>query len=150
MFIVVDLDGTLCDGSHRFHLLQLPEKPDDPWPEQDFGPFNAAAIDDAPIGPMYKLLRTILYCGTHKVEFWTGRGEAAREVTQAWLDKMGLQDIPLIMRPYNQPHEPDHMVKFNYIRERGIPDLVFEDRKSVVDIWREAGITCYQVAAGDY
>jgi hypothetical protein len=27
---------------------------------------------------------------------------------------------------------------------------VFEDRKQVVDMWRKNGITCYQVAEGDY
>ena len=27
---------------------------------------------------------------------------------------------------------------------------VFEDRKRVVDMWRENGVTCYQVAPGDF
>jgi len=30
------------------------------------------------------------------------------------------------------------------------PDLVFDDRASVVTMWRENGIACAQVAAGDF
>jgi len=30
------------------------------------------------------------------------------------------------------------------------PDLVFDDRNSVVDMWRRNGIPCFQVADGDF
>jgi hypothetical protein len=30
------------------------------------------------------------------------------------------------------------------------PDLVFDDRNSVVEMWRREGIPCFQVAEGDF
>ena len=34
--------------------------------------------------------------------------------------------------------------------EGGFVTAVFEDRRQVVDMWRANGVTCYQVAEGDY
>ena len=28
--------------------------------------------------------------------------------------------------------------------------IIFDDRQSVVDMWRERGVTCFQVAKGDF
>ena len=51
-------------------------------------------------------------------------------------------------------HRPDWQVK-REIYEREIKDKynvigVFEDRQQCVDMWRSLGLTCFQVAKGDY
>jgi hypothetical protein len=149
MFIVFDLDGTLCDGSHKSHLLTPPSEPGGEWPEQDWGPWIEASIDDVPIEPLCEVAQCMID-GQHRVEFWTGRGEGMREVTQRWLDKHGLEG-ELRMRPLADPTTPDHIVKLKYICDAGEkPDLIFEDRASVVKMWRECGILCAQVAPGDF
>jgi hypothetical protein len=49
---------------------------------------------------------------------------------------------------------PDHIVKkiiLSDMRKVGLdPVLVFDDRQSVVDMWRGEGLTCLQVAPGDF
>lgn len=147
MFIVFDLDGTLSDGSHKTHLLTPPSEPGGEWPEQDWAPWIAASIDDTLIQPIAACARAMIDAG-HKVEFWTGRGEGMRDVTRRWMRKHGFRRIPLRMRPSGEPTTPDHIVKGSYIERFGTPDLIFEDRTSVVDEWRRRGIICAQVAPG--
>lgn len=57
------------------------------------------------------------------------------------------------MRP-DGDHRPDYVIK-REIYEREIKDKydvigVFEDRQRCVDMWRALGLTCFQVAPGDY
>lgn len=153
MFVVFDLDGTMSDGSHKDHLLRRPENPGDPWPEQDWAAWTEACIHDALIEPIAHTARAMIEAG-HRVEFWTGRGEDAREVTERWLDKHGFCTCdncqPLRMRPLHEPTTADYVMKERYLERYGVPDLVFEDRTSVVEMWRSHGILCCQVAPNNY
>lgn len=150
MFVVFDLDGTMCDGSHKIELLKHPEKAGDPWPEQDFAAWTEACIDDVPIEPILSVAQAMVQTG-HRVEFWTGRGEDAREVTERWIAKHGhIAGLPVRMRPVHEPNTPDFMVKAQYLIDYGKPDLIFEDKGSVVDMWRAHGILCAQVAPSDH
>lgn len=149
MFVVFDLDGTTADSWHREHLLQRPENPEDDWPEQDWGPWIAAAEFDEPIHPIVECARAMLAAG-HTVEFWTGRGEECRSATLKWLERHGFGGLKLRMRPPAQPNLSDSQMKEQYLERYGVPDLIFEDRQSVVDMWRRNGIVCCQVAPGDY
>ena len=36
------------------------------------------------------------------------------------------------------------------VRDGFKPELVFDDRDQVVKMWRELGLQCYQVRAGDF
>ena len=51
-------------------------------------------------------------------------------------------------------HRPDHIIKLELlaqIRSDGFePIMAFDDRNSVVKMWRDAGIPCAQVAEGDF
>lgn len=161
--IVFDIDGTLADASHRHHFLI--GKPKN-WPA-----FFDAMKDDEPIPPTVGLCAYLLmlhasaeHMGLRppfEVVFCTGRPDSHRAATEAWLRQhlqfatMFPTDFPrwLYMREAGD-HRPDYVVKRELIakmRADGIePTLVFEDRKQCVDMWRQNGITCCQVAEGDF
>lgn len=51
-------------------------------------------------------------------------------------------------------HQPDHKLKRQWLTDGTIPKervlCVYDDRASVVAMWRESGIACFQVAPGDF
>lgn len=142
MFIVFDLDGTMCDGSHKNHLLKYPDK-HGVWPEQDFQPWIDACEFDKPIEPVVAIATAMVAAG-HRVEFWTGRGENCRTPTEKWLERHGFVGHELRMRPPGDATTPDDIVKARYL-QHGTPDLIFEDKPSVVRMWRELGIAVAQL-----
>jgi hypothetical protein len=164
MDIIVDIDGTLADCTHRLHHIQKEPK--------DWDAFFAACGDDAPIKPMLDLILTLRSCEGegcwrgHNLLFVTGRPERTRAATVKWLRREGFDlwpylDSPhprtwtprLYMRP-DDTHADDDTVKrrlLEKIRVDGYePVLAFEDRKRVVDMWRSEGLVCAQVADGDF
>ncbi len=144
---IFDIDGTLADNSHRtHHLLKKPK---------DWDAYHAATADDLPhqhiIDVAYSLSQS------RPVVFCTGRHEGLREITLNWLFENGVMILPnsanLYMRKEGD-HRPDHVIKLELLAQicaDGFsPIMVFDDRTSVVDAWRKAGIPCAQVAPGDF
>ena len=67
-----------------------------------------------------------------------------------------LKDIPfelMILRP-DDNFDQDDVLKsemLEHVRENGFdPQIVFDDRQQVVDMWRQKGLLCCQVAKGDF
>jgi hypothetical protein len=142
--VVFDLDGTLALIDHRRHLLD--------GTNEGWRAFYAACPDDAPnmaVILMYHALRQLRY------EMWivSGRSDEVREQTLAWLDRWELKPHGLLMRSAKN-HEPDVKLKRKWLQAGTIPRervmWVFDDRASVVAMWREEGLTCFQVAPGDF
>ena len=130
-----DLDGTLAVHKHR--------SPYD-WRRADRDLLNE------PVAPVLKALHrdgvTIVYI--------SGRPEAARSITHAWIaDHVGVEG-PLHLRA-DGDNRQDAVVKQELYEQR-IERLheviaVFDDRDKVVTMWRERfGLTCFQVAPGDF
>jgi hypothetical protein len=48
-------------------------------------------------------------------------------------------------------HFPNEELKRQWIQEYKLEDIicVFDDRTKVVNMWRDLGLTCFQVAPGD-
>lgn len=163
MNIVFDLDNTLANNEHRQYILDgSPEESVDKWPE-----FFARCGSDVPIIPVIEVFRAVRFwsLGNHRVEIWSGRSEGEnkeiREMTMDWLRthvSMGFveataayfpnKDICQVrMRPFGN-HQPDDVLKLNWLREATAqwqrPDLVFDDRQLVVDMWRVEGVPCLQ------
>jgi len=82
-----------------------------------------------------------------------GRDSKYRPQTETWFDEHGIHYDALYMRPEGERKE-DSEVKRDLlvqIRADGYnPVLVFEDRDRVVDMWREEGLRCLQVAPGNF
>lgn len=60
----------------------------------------------------------------------------------------------LLMRKAGD-HQPDTKLKYGWLANLEPPErdrltAVFEDRASVVQMWRDAGVPCFQVAAGNF
>ena len=140
--IICDLDGTLAIDQERG------------WYEYD------KVIND-PVDP--RLLRVIkMYLKQHiRVFFVTGREDIgmSREMTRKWLQQHlspefeYTYDYNLLMRGKGD-HRPDQITKKeiyeSYIKGSYNVLCVFDDRQKVVDMWRDQGLLCCQVAKGDY
>src|SRR5690606_1817255 len=146
-WIVVDLDGTLCDCSHRVHWAQAKQ-----WDE-----FHAGIPEDKPHDDVVTLVS--LASQNYEVLVCTGRNEAHRKATIEWLRHHGLEEVvtDVLMRPDND-RSPDHELKIRLVCEYfGSMDnalksvlLVLDDRDKVVAAWRDAGFKCWQVQQGSY
>lgn len=131
---VFDIDGTLAHmNGHR-------------------GPFDWSKVDRddydlSVVATLRKLSQT------DKIILLSGRDEEAREKTLEWLEFYAIPFDALYMRPkgdfrkdtiikkelYNQ-----HLKgKFNVI-------AVFDDRTSVVQMWRKLGLKCFEVEHHDF
>lgn len=137
-FYVFDLDGTLADCSHRLHHLDA----------KDWRSFFAACGEDKLIEHV-RLIFWRLAGDGNRVEIWSGRSDECRAETEAWLERHDLYPDALLMRTAGDKR-PDDMVKAEFLNGGGWPDVIFDDRKRVVDMWRSKGIACFQVAAGDF
>lgn len=144
MIIIFDIDGTLADIDHRLHWIQGGPK--------NWKAFYAAMTDDSPIESICSLARRSYEMGDIVI-LCTGRNEQHRASTDRWLSQHEIKYDALYMRG-DRDHRPDFEVKEDALKDIvnqfGKPDLVFEDRQQVVDMWRRNGIRCLQVAAGQY
>lgn len=146
-YIVVDLDGTLCDNQHRAHLAK----------ERKWDEFHKLLSFDEPMSDVLAYVRMAHETGFN-VLFCTGRNETYRDRTYLWLSKYEVPFHGLIMRPDGNYYH-DHVVKprlltryFGGIKNNALNNVlcVLDDRKSVVDAWREYGLPCWQVREGTY
>lgn len=139
MKVIFDLDGTLADIRHRVHFVRGGNK--------DYDAFFAACVDDILNLPVAESLWAHVRAG-HDVEIWSGRSDIVHKQTMDWLDRWGIDPSLLThMRPAGEMM-PDIDLKRAWLRNEPVPpDLVYDDRQRVVDMWREEGIACFQVAA---
>jgi hypothetical protein len=150
--IVCDLDGTLANCEHRVHHVRSKPK--------NWDAFYAGVKDDTVNHAVHEVL--INMCGWRMHQeyrqvnaiFCTGRPERCRSDTEAWLmdNTEAPSDFILLMRK-DGDFRADHIVKQEILdthidKERVL--FVLDDRQQVVDMWRRNGITCFQVAAGDF
>ena len=141
MIVIFDLDGTLALTDHRAHFLNREKK--------DWRAFYAACDKDEPCHPIIRTLLALYVTGAD-CRIWSGRSEEVLEKTVHWLASHGLGMVPVKMREEGD-HRPDTVLKKEWLDDLGQkPSLIFEDRASVVAMWRENGIVCAQVAPGDF
>lgn len=142
---IFDLDGTLADAEHRMHHIKGETK--------DWRAFFAACTEDTPILQTILTLRMLKDSGA-AIHIWTGRSEEVRTETEIWLNGYAADWRELRMRPVGD-YRPDHVLKGEWLSSL-TPDqrlalvAVFEDRDQVVQMWRAAGIPCFQVAPGNF
>ena len=141
--VVVDIDGTITKVGDRVECL----KSDPP----DWDSFYARCGEDEPVRPILDLLES-LSVNTDFV-FCSGRRESCREDTEIWFKKHSLPGGILLLRA-DGDFRHDAIVKPEMLANFGIElkDIAFvlEDRNSMFRTWREMGLTCLQVAEGDF
>lgn len=137
---IFDIDGTLSIMYPKRARLLLQNTVN--WSEF----FNLAAYDE-PNQPVIDLCKRLIRSDGAKVVYMTGRPERIRGLTTGWLAIHGIyfKHGHLYMRA-DDDFRPDHIIK----EEMAKPfmseiNMVFEDRTTVVNMWRRNGVPCCQV-----
>ena len=155
---VFDLDGTLCDITHR--LKYIKNSNGTKLKNPNWERFFKECVNDEPLSGTIEILKSLQRCGK-QVCICSGRSDEVQEETIEWLKLQGIDTklIILIMRK-DGDYRPDTIVKdemltsvlnrLNNSKEITWNPIIFEDRKQVVDMWRSKGFTCYQVAPGEF
>ena len=144
--VIFDLDGTLANIDKRRTLATKNGKMN--W-NVFFNPDN---IDlDTPNQAVINMAN-ILYSQDYIIYILSGRSDKTYQATIAWLDKHKVNYDLLIMRPQNQLYKKDSDLKQGWLDTIGKDrvSMVFDDRNQVVDMWRKNGLTCMQVAPGNF
>jgi len=148
MDIIIDLDGTLADLTHRRHLVATKPK--------NWKAFFALASKDTCIEPIAMIARG--FAMGNRVIICSGRPDDLREVTEAWLSKhvweeaRWLNHSGLYMRKTGD-YRPDDIVKrelYDEILRDGFrPVLAIDDRMRVIEMWKSLGLLVLAVNGGD-
>jgi hypothetical protein len=150
--IVCDLDGTLANCEHRVHHVR--DKP------KNWDAFYAGVREDKVNIPVNRVLcafsRLAHFGADYNIIFCSGRPERCREDTIWWLrEECRLWHPPamqLLMRK-DGDYRADYIVKQEILDAHIDKDrvlFVLDDRQQVVDMWRRNGMTCFQVAEGNF
>lgn len=142
--VIVDIDGTLTRVGSRVSCL---EKSPPDWDE-----FYSRCGEDAPVHEIIRLVNALSH--HYRIILCTGRRESCRSATEQWFKENGFQAFgPMFMRPDGDSRH-DTILKPELLQRNrvSISDIAFilEDRKSMVEKWREMGLVCLQVADGDF
>lgn len=149
---IFDLDGTLALDSHRVHYLEDKSDPD------RWNKYYDACDKDVPNEAVVKVFNGLLSSGAD-IFIFTGRSIRVSCKTVQWLNKHTSFFIYHGFDNIQMRREKDYTADFTLKREWYESMLlmdrerlvgVFEDRTRVVNMWRSLGITCFQVAAGDF
>ena len=140
--IIFDIDGTLSIVGDRLKCLK----------EDDLDGFYSRCGEDK-VNNTIANLCSLLY-QDNDIYYVTGRRESCRKDTIKWLNENHLpiesNGTKLFMRK-NGDFRHDTIVKLELVEKfKDNIDMVFEGRNSMVKAWRRAGITCLQVAEGDF
>jgi len=139
---IFDIDGTLANIEHRLHFIQDTPK--------DWDSFYDNVDRDLPIEHMIELAKII--GRVHPLVFSSGRRESTRHKTGNWLADQGLFG-PIYMRK-DDDYRADNIIKkeifYQILADGYEPIMAFDDRTQVVEMWRELGLPCAQVAKGNY
>ena len=128
--IVVDIDGTVALNDHR-----------------EYHDYSDAVLLDKPIKPVINVVK-MYYNAGYKLIFLTGRKVKCEAFTKQWIDKhIGVPEYILYMRDKRfqvVKDFPDYTMKEIIYNESIKPffdiECVFEDRKSVKEMWVKNGL----------
>lgn len=117
-------------------------------------PYDYSKVsEDIPNKPVIQTIQTLAE-GTIDLIFVSGRPDSCQEDTYKWLeDNIWPYNFKLYMRE-TWDNRSDDIVKREilekYILDTNYVLWVFDDRDRVVKMWRESGLTCFQVAEGNF
>lgn len=143
--IIFDVDGTIADVEHRRHFVT--QRP------ADWKSFKEETVNDTPVEWVCDIAKRHIARGDD-VAFFSARNESQRGVTETQISEwIGDGHKGLFLRP-DGDFRPDEEFKSDLADKfeefGGKIDIVFDDRNKVVDMWRQRGTTCVQVAEGDF
>ena len=112
---------------------------------------------DKPNTPIIELAKVFDEAGVDVIIF-SGRSESTKNETIKWLRDHLVPFTFIRMRPTTQEERftPDDKLKENWLNElfpgesKSRIHCVVDDRDKVVEMWRRNGLTCLQVAPGNF
>lgn len=133
--IIVDVDGTIADKGDR-------------------SPFDWDRVSgDAPKRDVINVVNALSEYLGHRVIVFTGRDDVCKDATESWLRHYGVRFDELYSRDEGD-NRKDNIVKFemymNHVHQNYNVVGVFDDRNQVVKMWRDIGLTCFQVDYGNF
>ena len=145
--VIFDLDGTLALIDKRRDLATKDNGKMD-W-DIFFNPQNISL--DQPNQPVIDMANMLSKQG-FTIMILSGRSDVTEEATMDWLADNNVPDSTIWMRPQKHLYMADNDLKQMWLNEIGKDNvaMVFDDRQQVVDMWRDNGLTCFQVAKGDF
>ena len=145
--ILVDIDGTLANITHRLHYVKEKRK--------NWKKFFEEMKDDS-VNEWCRNLVYHYFNAGYVIIFMSGRPEDYRSVTHKFIDEKAQlyhTGYQLFMRP-SKDSRKDSLVKeelyLTHIKDKYTIELVIDDRQQVVDKWRELGLVTLQCAKGDF
>ena len=149
--VIFDLDGTLADIETR-RVISIKENGKMDW-DIFFDPKNISL--DIPNRPVITMARLLKETG-HRIVILSGRSKVTKDATREWLKQFDVPFDVLKMRPTGKDFKfmPDDQLKKLWL-DQLFPNTddvlcVFDDRDKVVKMWRDNGISCLQVAEGNF
>lgn len=142
-YIVVDMDGTLADCSERRKFISEGRK--------DWENFESHSFQDEPIYPIIRLTQILKQAG-FEILIVSGRHvDKTGKDTIKWLDKYNVPYNRIFMRRADD-NRADDIIKQEILDKLPKDRIryVLDDLNRVVDMWRRNGLTCLQVAPGDF
>jgi predicted kinase len=130
---IVDIDGTLAINNTRH-------------------PFAWDRVNEDALNPAVATLVEKLGRDTHIIVF-SGRSSVCRDLTISWLNQHNINYQDLFMRPADD-QRPDDLLKSElyYFHVHGKYNTigVIDDRPKVCRMWRNLGLSVFQVGNPDY
>ena len=155
--VIVDIDGTIADITHRLHFIQDKYTVVDGViknQKKDWDSFYGNVLGDEVIIAMRNLLVALHGDGIELI-YVSGRREDTFDDTISWFV---LNDVPfdrnlIFLRMAGDKRE-DAVVKFEIykdcIEHKFDVQFVLEDRVTVVAMWRSLGLLTLQCAEGNF
>jgi predicted kinase len=134
--IICDLDGTLCLNKGKR------------------SPYDYSKVNLDEVNPVIMQILETYYRFMHwDIIYLSGRDSSCRDLTQEWLRNHHAPPGKLWMRAEGDKRK-DWIVKHEIFQKEIVPyynpRFVLDDRNQVVDMWRKLGLTCLQVADGNF
>ena len=162
--IIFDVDGTLMNVEKRVQWAKKHKKDTDrvmnwdmfldPLVMLEFDRPNIDVCDTViALAMQIKYNSDVTNTVRNRIIITSARNERHRDVTMKQLQLASVNYDAMYLRD-DGDMRPDDIVKeelLGKIRADGYkPTIAFDDRNQVVNKWRELGINCYQVRAGDF
>src|SRR5579883_2656195 len=140
--VVFDLDGTIANIDHRTHLVK---RPNAQWDK-----FFSECVNDKPNQWCIDLLLTMGRAG-YDIKIVSARSRQVQRETREWLMSHIPCEIPWELCMLRAPGEytPDTVLKKAWLDGFDKDRILFvvDDRRRVVDMWRENGLVCLQCSS---
>ena len=164
--VIFDLDGTLANIDVR---RDRSVKPNGKLNWDIFASPDSILHWDTPNAPVIKMAQMFHNDG-FRIVIFSGRNDRGFFATKEWLAKHNVPFDLLVLRPDKfKDHSwpiadgnpatadmrfmPDEILKKKMLDTFVDKDdvlMTVDDRQKVVDMWRDLGLTCFQVAPGDF